>query len=91
MGRREGGMDGRARVFFFFFLFLRTCFFALIDRKWLGRNCYLLLAVLVTCHLSLVPVIAQRIDAENENEKNKKKRKNSNVTIRSFLFSLVKI
>lgn len=31
------------RVFFFFFW---TCFFALIDRKWLGRNFYLLV---VTC------------------------------------------
>lgn len=51
MGRREGGMDGRARVLFFSF---GRVFFALIDRKWLGRNCYLLLAVLVTCHLYLL-------------------------------------
>lgn len=55
-------------------IFFSGVFFALIDRKWLGRNCYLLLAVLVTCYLSPVPVIAQRIDAENENEKNKKKK-----------------
>lgn len=48
MGRREGGMDGRARVF------SSGVFFALIDRKWLGRNCYLLVAVLVTCHLYLL-------------------------------------
>lgn len=88
MGRREGGMDGRARVFFFFFLFLRTCFFALIDRKWLGRNCYLLVVTCCTCYLLLVPVIAQRIGAENEKEKKKKKLKCDNSF---FSFSLVKI
>lgn len=73
-----------------FFLFFWTWFFALIDRKWLGGNCYLLVVTCCTCYLLLVPVIAQRIDAENEKEK-KKKRKISNATIRSFLFSLVKI
>lgn len=78
-------MDGRAGDFF------SGVFFALIDRKWLGRKCYLLVVTCCTCYLLLVPVIAQRIDAENENEKNPKKKKNSNVTIRSFLFSLVKI
>lgn len=46
MGRREGGMDGRARVF------SSGVFFALIDRKWLGGNCYLLLVLLlVSCYL----------------------------------------
>lgn len=46
-------MDGRARVFFFFFSCGRVFFFfALIDRKWLGRNCYLLLVLLlVSCYL----------------------------------------
>lgn len=81
------------RVFFLFFL--RTCFFALIDRKWLGRNCYLLLVLLlVSCYLLyllLVPVIAQRIDAENENEKNKKKKKKLKCDNSFFSFSLVKI
>lgn len=76
-------MDGRAGDSF------SGVFFALIDRKWLGRDCYLLVVTCCTCYLLLVPVIAQRIDAENENEK--KEKKSSNVTIRSFLFSLVKI
>lgn len=74
MGRMEGGMDGRARVF----SFLLDVLFALIDRTWLGRNCYLLVvtcfATCCTCYLLLVPVIAQRIDAENENEKKKKEK-----------------
>lgn len=44
-------MDGRARVFFLFFL-ADVFFFALIDRKWLGGNCYLLLVLLlVSCYL----------------------------------------
>lgn len=77
-------MDGRARVLFFFF-FLADVFFC-FDRSEMARE-KLLLVTCCTCYLLLVPVIAQRIDAENENGK---KKKSPNVTIH-FLFSLVKI
>lgn len=69
-------MDGRARVFSFF-LSLADVFFC-FDRSEMVREKLLLVLLVVTCctcYLSLVPVIAQRIDAENENEKNKKKEK----------------
>lgn len=62
-------MDGRARVFFFFFL---ADMFFCFDRSEMVRE-KLLLVTCCTCYLSLVPVIAQRIDAENENGKKKRK------------------
>lgn len=68
MGRREGGMDGRAGVFS---LFLADVFFC-FDRSEMVRE-KLLLVTCCTCYLSLVPVIAQRIDAESEKEKKKRK------------------
>lgn len=60
------------RVFFSFF-FLADMFFC-FDRWEMVRE-KLLLVTCCTCYLSLVPVIAQRIDAEKENEKNQKKKK----------------
>lgn len=59
------------RVFFSFF-FLADVFFFCFDRSEMVRE-KLLLVTCCTCYLSPVPVIAQRIDAENENGKKKRK------------------
>lgn len=61
------------RVFFFFLSDVFFCF----DRSEMVRE-KLLLVTCCTCYLSPVPVIAQRIDAENENGKKKEKLKCDN-------------